>query len=114
MPDLVAEVAEQRAVRLVHRHPQLLAVHVVALGQVQGDDAVVVAGDHLLELAGQQVERQPVLRVLVAADDRQPQLDQLDDQPALGLLGLGERRQRRCRRRSGRVRVSAHDAHSRR
>ena len=87
MPDLVAEVAEQRAVGLVHRDPQLLAVHVVALGEVQGDHAVVVAGEHLLGLTGEQVERQAVLRVLVAAHDRQPQLVQFDDQPTLCLLG---------------------------
>ena len=61
VPDLVAEVPEQRAVRLVHRDAQLLAVHVVALGEIEGDHAVVVAGEHLLVLAGQQVERQPVL-----------------------------------------------------
>ena len=73
--DLVAEVAEQRAVRLVHRDAQLLAVHVVTLGKIQGDHAVFVAGEHLLELAGQQVERQPVLRVHVAADDRQLEVD---------------------------------------
>ena len=62
--DLVPEVAEQGAVRLVHRDPQLLPVHVVALGQVQGDHAVVVPGHDLLVLAGQQVEAEPALRVL--------------------------------------------------
>ncbi len=40
MTDLVAEVAEQRAVRLGHRDAQLLAVDVVALGQIKGYDAV--------------------------------------------------------------------------
>ena len=102
VPDLVAEMAEQRAVGLVHRDPQLLAVHVVALGEVQGDHAVVVAGEHLLVLTGQQVERQAVLRVLVAADDRQLQLVQFDDQPALGLLGGRE-----CGQRLGVVVVGA-------
>ena len=38
--DLVPEVPEQGAVRLVHRHAQLLAVDVVALGEVEGDHAV--------------------------------------------------------------------------
>jgi len=71
VPDLVAQVSEQGAVRLVHRDPQLLAVHVVTLCEIQCDDAVVVAGDDFLHLAGQQVERQPVLRVLVAVNDRQ-------------------------------------------
>jgi len=45
VPDLVAQVPEQGAVRLVHRDPQLRAVHVVTLGEIQCDDAVVVAGD---------------------------------------------------------------------
>ena len=68
MADLVPEVPEQGAVGLVHRDPQLLAVHVVALGQVQGDHAVVVAGDTPVSCcAGEQVEGQPVVRVLVAA-----------------------------------------------
>jgi len=35
VPDLVAEVAQQCSVRLSHRDPQLLAVHVVALGEVE-------------------------------------------------------------------------------
>ena len=86
VPDLVAEVAEQGAVRLVHLLLQLFAVYVVAFGEIQRDDAVFVAGEHLLELAGEQVERQPVLGVLVAPDDGQFQFDQLGDQPPLGLL----------------------------
>ena len=94
MADLVAEVSEQCAVGLVHRDPQLLAVHVVALGEIQGDHTVRVAGEDLLVLAGQQVERQPVVRVLVAPDDRQLQLDKLGDQPPLGPLGHREGRER--------------------
>ena len=50
MPDLMAEVAEQRPVGLLHRDPQLLSVHVVTLGEVQRDHAVLMAGEHLLEL----------------------------------------------------------------
>ncbi len=70
MADLVAEMAEQRAVRLVHRHSQLLAVHIVTLGEVKRDHPVVMAGEHLLEFTGEQVERQAVLMVLVAPHDR--------------------------------------------
>jgi len=94
VPDLVAQVHQQGAVWLIHRDPQLLGVHIVALGQIQGDHAVVVAGDHRLLLAGQQIERQPVLRVLGAANDRQLQVNEFDHQPPLGLLGGGERGQR--------------------
>ena len=93
MPDLVAQVPNQLAVGLVHRDPKLLSVHVVTLGQIQCDDAVVVAGDDPLQLAGQQVERQPELRVVVAANDRQLEVSEFDDQPPLGLLGAGERGQ---------------------
>ncbi len=93
MPYLVAEVPEQGSVRLVHRDAQLLAVHVVALGQIQCDDAVVVAGHHILVRAGQQPEGQPVVGILFAPDDRQLQLVQLGDQPPLGSLGAGELRQ---------------------
>ena len=95
MADLVAEMPEQRAVRLVHRFAQLCAVDVVALGQIQRDHTVVMAGEHLVLLAGQQVEREAVLRVFVAAHDRQLQLVKLGDQPALGLLGIREGGHRR-------------------
>ena len=49
--DLVAEVAEHRAVGLGELGPDLLAVGVVALGEVDGDHAVLVADDDVL-LAG--------------------------------------------------------------
>jgi hypothetical protein len=93
MPDLVSEVSEQGAIRLIHLHPQLLTVHVVALGQIQCDDAVVVSGHHVLVCAGQQPEGQPVLGILITPDDRQLQLVQLGNQPPLGRLGAGELRQ---------------------
>ena len=100
VPDLVAEVAQQGAVRLVHLHPQLLAVHVVTLGEIDCDDPVFVPGHHLLVCAGQQPESQAVIGILIASDDRQLQLVQFDDQPTLGRLGAGElRKARRCRRR---------------
>ncbi len=53
MPYLVAEVPEQGSVRLVHLDSKLFAVDVVALGQIQCDDAVFVPGDHLLVPTGQ-------------------------------------------------------------
>ena len=94
MPDLVPEMPEQRAIGLVHRHPQLLAMHVVALGEVDRDHPVVVAGHHLLLLAGQQVEREAVVVVLVAPDDRQLEFVQFGDEPPFGLLGGRERGER--------------------
>ena len=47
MPDLVAEVAEERPVRFVHRQTAFLALGIVGLGQAEGDTAFVVAGEHL-------------------------------------------------------------------
>jgi hypothetical protein len=91
VPDLVAKVTEQRAVRFVHRDPRLLAVYVVALGEIQCDDSVVVSGDDFLRFAGQQVECQAVGGVLVARHNRQLQADEFDDQSPLGLLDGGER-----------------------
>ena len=38
MADLVAEVAQQGAIRLVHLDPQLLTVHVVTFGEIDCDD----------------------------------------------------------------------------
>jgi hypothetical protein len=90
MPDLVAKVAEQCPVRLIHLDPQLLAVHVVALSEVERDHPVVMARHHRLEFTGEQIKGQAVLRVLVAADDGQLELVQFENQPALGLLGGGE------------------------
>ena len=58
---------------------------VVALRQVKGDDAVLVAGDDLPLTAGEQVERKA--DVAVAHLDRELQLIEPEDQPALGCLG---------------------------
>ena len=73
--------------------PHALAVRVVALGEVEGDHPVVVPDDDVLVDAGQQVERQPVVGVVVARDDRQAEGVELDDQAALGRFGERELRQ---------------------
>ena len=91
MPYLVAEVSQQRAVGLVHGDPQLFAVHVVPLGQIQCDEPVFVASEDLLGAAGEQVERQAVLGVFVSAHDGEFELDEFGDQPSLCLLSSGER-----------------------
>ena len=90
MADLVAEVSQQGAIRLVHLDPQLLTVHVVAFGEIDGDDTIFVPGHHLLVRAGQQPESQPVVGVLIMTDDRQLQLVQLGHQSAFGRFGPGE------------------------
>ena len=112
MPDLVAEVAQQGAVRLVHLDPQLLAVHVVALGQIDCDDPVFVAGQHLLVRTGQQPESQAVVGILITADDRQLQLVQLGDQPRLAASARANSARPAVSASLGRSMVSAHDAQS--
>ena len=68
-------------------------MHVVALSQVDGDDAVVMAGDHRFVSTGQQIERQAVLRVLLTVDDREPQFVQFGDQTPFRPLRFGEGRE---------------------
>ena len=86
---LVAEVAEHGAVGLAQLVAHPLAVGVVGLGQVDGDEPVLVAGGHRVEPAGQQVEPE-ALRLLGEPDHRQPEVEELGDQAALGRLRLHE------------------------
>ena len=58
--DLVAEMTEDRPVGLAEVHAHLLPEGVVRLGDVEGDDAIVVAGEDLLVgLILLERERQP-------------------------------------------------------
>ena len=54
--DLVAEVAEHGAIRLPELLTDELAMRVIRLGEVEGDDAGVVSGDHVLTARRQQLE----------------------------------------------------------
>ncbi|CKT82451.1 Uncharacterised protein [Mycobacterium tuberculosis] len=49
----MAEVPKQGPIRLVHLDPQLLPMHIVAFGEIQCDDSVLVSGGHVLVRAGQ-------------------------------------------------------------
>ena len=84
MPDLVAHVPEQRPVRLAHLLARGDAAGVVGLGEIERDQPVGVAGHHRRVLAGEQVEAQP-------GGQRQLELAELDQQPALRPFGAGER-----------------------
>jgi hypothetical protein len=64
-------------------------VRVVGLGHVERDDAVGVARRHGPAIAGEQLEGQAAL-ALAPALDRQAQLAELEEQPALGRLGVAE------------------------
>jgi hypothetical protein len=89
MGDLVAEVPQDGAIRLAQPLAQRLAVRVVGLVHVERDDPVGVARRHLATVAGEQLEGQAAL-ALAPALDRQPQLAELEEQPALGGLGVAE------------------------
>lgn len=89
VPDLVAEMTEHRPVRLAEGHPKPFAVSIQRFGQIDGDDAIGLTDRHLLVFRREQIETQPAVGFEVRID-RQPQRVQLDEHPALGLLGLGE------------------------
>jgi hypothetical protein len=91
MTDLVAEVAEHGPVRLAQLPADALAVRVVGLGEVEGDDAVLVPGARPAG-PGWTTGRTPSRRggVLGSRDDGQRQLVQLEQQPSLGCLGCDE------------------------
>ena len=91
MADLVAEMAEHGPVGLAQLPADALAVGVVGLGEVEGDDPVLVAGADRLVPARQQVERQAAIGVFGSGDDGQRQFVQLEDQPSLGGLCRDER-----------------------
>ena len=88
--DLVAEVPEHRPVGLAEVLADLLAVGGLALGQVDGDQAVGVPDDDVLLDAAQQVEGQPVLGVHVLADHREAEGVELEDDVPLRPLGRRE------------------------
>src|SRR5688572_31915919 len=83
--DLVAKVPKNSPVRLVHARPQRFSVSIVALRQVKSDDPVLVAGHDLPLTAGEQVECKT--DGAVAYLDRELELVEAEDQPALGGLG---------------------------
>src|SRR4249920_2394601 len=85
MADLVPKVPQNSPVRLVHARPQRLAMGVVALRQVKGDDPVLIAGHDLSLATGEQVERETT--EAVAYLDWESELVEPEDQPALGRLG---------------------------
>jgi len=59
MSDLVAKVAEQSAIRLVHIRAQLLSLCVIGFLERYCDDAVVMTGLHLpLRHVGKKIEDQ--------------------------------------------------------
>ena len=80
--DLVAEMAEQRAIRLAHLMAAALALGVVGLGEIDGDEPVVVSGEHRLGAVGEKIEGEAV-RILEPGDERQAQLQERVEQAVL-------------------------------
>ena len=98
--DLVAQVAEHRAVRLAHLLAHVFAERRIRLGDVERDDAFVVAGhDGLAVGALQELERHAFVRPFLARRKRQIELVQRVEKASLGrfdarprepVAGLGE------------------------
>jgi len=85
--DFMAKVAEQRAVALVQAHAHLLALGVVGLAQVEGDETLGVTGQHALAAdALLDVERQALFGVVTLREQGQIERIQAVDEAALGLL----------------------------
>ena len=92
MPDLVAEMAEQRAVRFVHGGAPLLALGVVGFLERERDQAVIVTGHHPravdLRRACQEIEHQALAAIVALSVERQIELHQCIEQPMLGDFDL--------------------------
>ncbi len=80
--DLVAEMTQHGAVGLTEVDPQRLTVGVQRLNQIDGDHPVGVPNHHTPAAAvtGQQIECEPSVLTPVRVD-RQPDIDELVDQP---------------------------------
>ncbi|MNI51025.1 hypothetical protein D3C73_1057220 [compost metagenome] len=90
MADFVPKMPEQRAIGFVHMHPHLFAMGVVGLLDIQGNQAIGVAdgGRFPFEVDADEVEGKSRRFIFGPGDNRQPQIDQLGDQSALGCLDL--------------------------
>ena len=88
MADLVAEVTEQRAVRLAHHHADFFAHGVVGLGDIERDQPVVVAGENFgdaavgLGLVLEEGKGEALLRIVGLIGDGQLEVEQGVDEPA--------------------------------
>ncbi len=81
MSDLMAKMAQERAVRLVQVEPPPLSLHVIGLGHIEGDHAVRVSGEDRRGIGvfgiGQKLIGQSVLRVVNLVLDRATELKQV-------------------------------------
>ncbi len=88
--DLMAKVAEQRAIGFAHRGADALAFRVVGFPDRERDEPVVVAGHHILAVGlrrlAQEVEGQAMRRIVGPVGQRQVQAQKRVEQPMLGGL----------------------------
>ena len=93
VPDFVAEMADQRAVRLAERRAPLLTLGVVAFGDVERDQAVVVTGHHSARAAAagprsRKSNANPRSGIVDLVGMRQPPAQQRAEHIALGEFDL--------------------------
>ncbi len=84
--NFVAEMAKQGAIGFLQLDARLLAHVIVGFSDVQGDQPVGMAGyrELTIEIRAEKVECQAAIRVIVFAEQRQTEVQQLRHQPALG------------------------------
>jgi hypothetical protein len=83
--DLMTEMAKQGAIGLAHLVAAPLALGVVGLGEIDGDQAVFVPGQHRRRAIGEKIEGH-AFRVFGAGGEGQSQLQERVEQPVLGGL----------------------------
>src|SRR6476469_2614312 len=87
--DLVTEMPDQRAIRLVHLRAARLAFGIVGFGDVERDLTLVVTGQHFRAgILGEELEDDAVRGVFRPALYRQTEPQQIVDQAMFGALDL--------------------------
>ncbi|MNQ76085.1 hypothetical protein D3C85_909050 [compost metagenome] len=81
---------QQGPIRLAQLLPDFLPVRIVGLFDIQGDQAIGMAGNRCLpfQIDTDEVKSQARMFILVLRNHRQPQVQQLRDHPPLGRLDL--------------------------
>jgi hypothetical protein len=87
--DLVAKMPDQRAIRLLHLGAPRLALRVVGFGYVERDFAFVVPRQHFgAGIFREEIEHDPMRRIVRPALHRQTETQQIVDHAMLGALDL--------------------------
>ncbi len=74
MAGLVAQMTKQSAIGLTHRQAKFLALSVIGFGEINGDEAVLIACHYPMSARirgiGQEVEDEPILGIFGATGER--------------------------------------------